>query len=388
MIIAVPKETLAGETRVALSPETAKKFIQSGFDVWIEKGAGENAQLSDEAFEAVGVQVDKDAKNIFKKADILLKVQKPAHNKHFKHHEADLLNSHTVLIAFLQPVMNLDLVEKLASRNITSFAMELIPRISRAQNLDALSSQTNISGYKSVLVAANASGKVFPMMITAAGTIKPAKVLVLGAGVAGLQAIATAKRLGASVEAFDTRPIVKEQVESLGGKFIELILEEKEAEGSGGYAKEISKDSHEKELELIAKHAKEADIVITTALIPNKPAPVLSPEETVKQMKRGSVIVDLAAEQGGNCPLSEPDREVEKFGVKILGYTNLARSMAQESSLLYSRNVMNLVFEMTQEGKLNLDLENEVLKGSLLTHQGEVFNPSTKAELLSKGASR
>jgi len=358
MIIAVPKEIISGETRVALSPETAKKFIQTGFDVWIEKGAGESASLSDEAFEAIGVQVEKDAKNLFKKADILLKVQKPAQNKHLKHHEADLLNSHTVLIAFLQPAMNLDLVEKLAGRNITSFAMELIPRISRAQNLDALSSQTNISGYKSVLAAANASGKVFPMMITAAGTIKPAKVLVLGAGVAGLQAIATAKRLGANVEAFDTRPIVKEQVESLGGKFIELILDEKETEGSGGYAKEISKDSHEKELELIAKHAKEADIVITTALIPNKPAPVLIPEETVKQMKRGSVIVDLAAEQGGNCPLSEPDKKIEKYGVKILGYTNLARSMAQESSRLYSRNVMNLVFEMTQEGKLNLDLEN------------------------------
>lgn len=370
MRIAIPKEITVGEKRVAATPETVKQLVKTGFEVVIQTGAGCAASYSDEDYTRAGAKVE--FGSVYPAADTLLKVQKPSQA------EVSEMKQGAVIFAFLQPYASPEMIQGFVSKKISSLSMEMIPRIARAQKLDALSSQSNIAGYKAVLLAANAIGKAFPMMITAAGTIQPARVLVLGAGVAGLQAIATAKRLGAVVEAFDTRPAVKEQVESLGGRFIEVAMAENETEDKGGYAKEISKESHEKELELIRKHAKNSDIVITTALIPNKPAPVLIPEQTVKEMKTGSVIVDLAVERGGNCPIAEPDREVVKHGVKIIGYTNLPSLIAAEASRLYARNVLHFVLELYKEGKIELSSENEVVAGSLLTHQGEVVHPGVK----------
>ncbi|MBI4358598.1 MAG: Re/Si-specific NAD(P)(+) transhydrogenase subunit alpha [Candidatus Omnitrophica bacterium] len=367
MNIAIPKETLEGEKRVAQTAETVKKLIDSGFQVFMEKGAGLASAIRDEDYKQAGAGIEDHVAPLYQKADVILKVQAPTPQ------EFNSLKEKTILIAFLYPLARLDLVEQLARKKITSFSMDMIPRIARAQKLDALSSQSNLTGYKAVLLAANATGKLMPMLMTAAGTIQPARVLVIGAGVAGLQAIATAKRLGARVEAFDTRPIVKEQVESLGGIFVSLPVKE-ETEDQAGYAKELSSESHKRELALIAEHARNSDIVITTALIPGNPAPKLIVEETVRQMKVGSVIVDLAAEFGGNTTLTEPGKEVEKHGVKIIGYTNLPSLMAEEASRLYARNVMNLIFEIWKEGSSEIDFENEVVRESLITHQGEIVH--------------
>jgi NAD(P) transhydrogenase subunit alpha len=302
-------------------------------------------------------------------ADIICKVRKPSPE------EVARLKEGAILVSLLRPMKpsSDETLQGFRARKITAFAMELVPRIARAQKMDALSSQANLAGYKAVLLAANAMGKVFPMMITAAGTVQPARVLVIGAGVAGLQAIATAKRLGALVEAFDTRSAAKEQVESVGGKFIALPVEE-HAEDAQGYAKEVSQQTHEKELELIRQHARTADVVITTALIPGKKAPVLLTEDTVKIMKPGAVIVDLAAERGGNCPLTEADKEIVKHGVRILGYTNLPGMMAHEASQLYARNVTHVVLQFWKDGKMDLDPQDEVVKAALVTREGQVVN--------------
>lgn len=361
MIIAIPKETEPNEKRVAATPETVKKLTAARFTVQVQAGAGLASHIADADFSAAGAAVVPDAAALLKNADLTLKVQKPSLQ------EADLLKEGSALMAFLQPALNPDLVKKLADRRIVAFSIDAIPRIARAQKLDALSSQANISGYKAVLMAANALGRLMPMMMTAAGTVSPAKVLVLGAGVAGLQAIATAKRLGAVVEAFDTRPAVKEQVESLGGRFIEFEAHENEREDKQGYAKEMSNESQAKEMELIGKHAQGADIVITTAQIPGKKAPLLLTEDTVKKMKPGSVIVDLAAETGGNCAATQPGEEIVKHGVTLIGRFNVPSLMPAQSTVLYARNILNLVLEATKDGALHLDLANEIIRSALVT---------------------
>lgn len=377
MKLFIPKETVAGESRVAATPETVKKLVQTGFSVFLEPGAGQASAFRDSDYEKAGAKIDPSA---LSQSDIVCKVRKPSVE------EAAQLKEGAIFVGLMRPLKPAsdEVLKIFSSRKITGLAMELVPRIARAQKLDALSSQAGIAGYKAVLLAANSSGKFFPMSMTAAGTIQPAKVLVIGAGVAGLQAIATAKRLGAVVEAFDTRPVVKDQVESLGGKFIELPVAEK-SEDNRGYATEVSQKTHELEMELIAKHAKTADAVITTALIPGKKAPVLITEETVKQMKQGAVIVDLAAERGGNCPLTEADKEIVKHGVRIIGYTNLPSMMAHESSQLYARNVLNLLLEFWKDGQMRLDLQDEVAKNTLLTHQSEIVSPVAK-DAVAKGA--
>lgn len=369
MIIGIPTELQQNEKRVAATPETIQKYVKAGFQVIVQRGAGAGASILDPNYESAGASLAADGREVYQRADLVLKVQPPSDQ------ELALFRKESVLISFLQPLTQLKLIQSLASTGCSAFAMEMVPRIARAQKCDALSSQSNVSGYKAVLLAANRIQKLFPLMMTAAGTIQPAKVLVLGAGVAGLQAIATAKRLGAKVEAFDTRPVVKEQVESLGGKFLELDLIAKDIEDKGGYAKELSQDDHQRELDLIAKHAMEADVVISTALIPGRPAPVLITEETVKKMKQGSVIVDLAAEAGGNCPLTQKDTETIQHGVTLIGYTNLPSMMADEASKLYARNVMNLVFEIWVKDRLDLDQDNEIVREALVTRDGKVVHP-------------
>ncbi len=365
MKIAIPKEIAANERRVAWVPETVSKFAKSALEVAVQSGAGEGASFADRAYTEAGAKISPDAVATFKGADVILKVQKPALN------EVELMGEGAVLIALLQPATNPDLVKKLADRKITSFSMDAIPRITRAQSMDVLSSQSTVAGYKAVLLAANALPKFFPMLTTAAGTIIPAKAFILGAGVAGLQAIATARRLGAVVQAFDVRPAVKEQVESLGAKFVGVAMEE--AAAATGYAKELSEEHQRKERELIAQYAKDADIIITTALIPGKRAPLLITKEMVASMKSGSVILDLAAEQGGNCELTQAGRDVVQNGVTILGPLNLPSSMSYHASQMYSRNMASFFMLMVKEGKLNLDFNDEIIKGSCITHEGQIL---------------
>jgi len=370
--LVIPTETIDHERRVAASPETVKKFREAGLDVIVQAGAGEACSISDEAYQVAGASIETDATSLLEAADIVLKVQRPIEHNGMSA-EIEALKEGTVFIGLLQPLSNPDMIQKMAECGVTALSMDMVPRIARAQKLDALSSQSNIAGYKAVLIAANHLGKIMPMMMTAAGTVSPAHVLVLGAGVAGLQAIATAKRLGAVVEAFDTRPVVKEQVESLGGKFIELELD-REAEDAGGYAKELSEEEHKREQQLVAARAREADVIITTALIPGRPAPVLVPEDVVKGMRPGSVIVDLAAETGGNCELTEPGQTVFKHGVTIVGELNIPSLMALQSSQLYARNVLGLLMELYKDGEIQLDLENQIIAESLITHNGKVVN--------------
>lgn len=381
MRIVIPKEIVQNEKRVAATPETVQKLVRAGCEVAVQSGAGSHAFLLDSDFESVGAQVESDPKKLLASGDVVLKVQKPLSERDGSADEIELLKENSVLIAFLYPLLDPDLVERLAARRITAFSMDMIPRIARAQKLDALSSQSNVAGYKAVLMAANALGTMMPMLMTAAGTISPAKVFVIGAGVAGLQAVATAKRLGAVVEAFDTRPAVKEQVESLGARFVDLGFLQAEAEDARGYAKELSDREHAHEQEMIAQHVSAADIVITTALIPGKPAPLLITEEAVQRMKRGSVIVDLAVGGGGNCALTEPGRDVTKHGVTIMGCLNVPSLMALQSSRLYARNVLNLFMEIFREGALHFDLQNEITRDSLITHKGEVVHPRLRSKV-------
>lgn len=371
MKIAVLKETAEGEMRVAVSPDSVKKFTALGAEVHVEAGAGKGSAIADSAFKDAGAHMHKSAAETLKSADIVLAVQGP---------DVAQLPKGVVLAAMTNPLTDKAYAESCAKAGITSFAMELMPRISRAQAMDVLSSQSNLAGYRAVIDAVASFGKAIPMMMTAAGTVAPAKVLVLGAGVAGLQAIATAKRLGAVVSAFDVRPAVKEQVESLGAKFVEVASEEvANAETKGGYAKEMSEDYKRKQSELIHETLKKTDIAISTALIPGKPAPVLITEAMVKDMKEGSVIVDMAVTAGGNCPLSVADQAVVKHGVTILSYANLPSRVAVDATSLYARNLYNFLSPfISKEGGLAFKWEDELVAGTLVTKDGEVVNPMLK----------
>jgi NAD(P) transhydrogenase subunit alpha len=372
----VPREVAAGETRVAATPETVKRLVKEGLEVAVESGAGDQAYLGDERFQEAGARIG--APGEWGQADVILKVAPLTANPKLGKDEAAAVKPGAVVISFFAAHKNVPMVRALVAGKVTALAMELVPRITRAQKMDALSSQASIAGYKAVLLAASRLPRYFPMLMTAAGTIPSAKVVIMGAGVAGLQAIATAKRLGAVVWVSDVRPAVKEQVESLGGKFIDLPMQES-GEGQGGYAKEMSKEFLERQQAIIAEHVASADAVITTALIPGKPAPRLVTAATVQKMRPGSVIIDLAAEQGGNCELTEPGREVIKHRVLIMGQLNLPASMPFDSSTLYARNVLELVLHVAKGGKLNIDLEDEITKGTLLTHGGKVVHAPTAA---------
>jgi NAD(P) transhydrogenase subunit alpha len=378
MKIAIPKERRANEARVAASPDTIKKFVGMGFDVIVESGAGEGASISDDTFVAAGAVIAADEASALQDADIVLKVQRPLTAEEGLD-ELALLKKGAILIGHLAALQNKPQTEAYAKAGVTAFALELLPRISRAQNMDILSSQSNLAGYKAVLDAAAEYGRAFPMMMTAAGTVPPAKVLVLGAGVAGLQAIATAKRLGAVVYAFDVRPAVKEQVESLGGKFVEVDADAaRDAETAGGYAKEMGEDYKRKQSEKIAETLKKTDIAISTALIPGKPAPVLITEDMVKDMRKGSVIVDLAVEAGGNCPLSEFGKVVVKHGVILVGHANVPARLAADSSLLFAKNLLNflsLSYSKDSNG-IAINWDDEIIKGTALTRDGQVVHPA------------
>ena len=378
MKLAIPAERRPNETRVAASPESVKKLKALGIDVVVESGAGARAAFTDAAYAQAGAEIAPDAAAAYAQADLVFKVQRPMGPGEGSLDEIALLKPGTALVCSLGALFNRDLVDALARGNVTAFAMELLPRITRAQSMDILSSQANLAGYKAVIDAAGHFTRAFPMMMTPAGTIPPARVLVMGVGVAGLQAIATAKRLGAIVSATDVRPATKEQVQSLGGKFIAVEDEEfKAAETGGGYAKEMSKEYQAKQAALIADTIRTQDIVITTALIPGRKAPVLVTEEMVQSMKPGSVILDMAVEQGGNCPLSEFGKTVVKHDVTIIGPANLPASIATDASALFARNLLNFITPMIDKDTkaLKIDLTDEVVKGTLVTQGGKVVHP-------------
>jgi NAD(P) transhydrogenase subunit alpha len=377
VIIAIPKEILPGENRVACIPDVAAKLIKAGYEVQIEKDAGLNAGFTDEQYVHAGAKVLDKVEELYSNADIVFKVQRPIDNPVTGKNEIDLLKKGTILISFVYVLHYPEIAKKCAEKGVDLISMDMIPRTSLAQKMDALSSQANLAGYKSVLLAANELGKIFPLMMTAAGTISPAKVVIMGAGVAGLQALGTAKRLGAVVEVSDIRPSVKEEVQSLGGKFIEVETEEN-MQDSGGYAKEASAEFLQKQKEVIFKHVTEADIVITTALVPGKKAPVLVTEEMVKKMRPGSVVLDMATEFGGNCEISEKGKTVKKYGVTIIGEPNLPSLVPHHASDMYSKNILNLIQHIGKEGKVTLNLEDEIVKGSLITKNGEVINQRVK----------
>jgi H+-translocating NAD(P) transhydrogenase subunit alpha len=360
MRIGVPRETAAGERRVALIPEVVGKLVPGGFEVLVERGAGEAAAFPDAAYEEAGAQLVDDWADV----EAVVKVQKPSEE------EAARLRDGQVLIGFLQPLTDREGIEQLARRGVVAFAMESIPRITRAQPMDALSSQATVSGYKATLLAAQRLPKFFPMLMTAAGTVAPAKVLVLGAGVAGLQAVATSRRLGAVVTGFDVRPVVREQIESLGASWLDLGVVGEETEG--GYAQELTEEQQRRQQEELEARVPEFDVVITTALIPGRPAPRLVPASAVAAMRPGSVVVDLAAEAGGNCELTEPGEEVVREGVTIVGFTNLPSSMPFHASQLYARNVSALLQHLAPDGELALDWDDEITAGACVTREQEV----------------
>jgi NAD(P) transhydrogenase subunit alpha len=373
MRIGVPKETAEGERRVALVPETVRKLTSGdgGLEVVVERGAGAGALIPDAQYEEAGARMAEDPGTVYE-AEVVVKVAPPSSE------EIGRLGSDSVLVGFLQPLTAGEAIRAIAQTGATSFAMEAIPRISRAQSMDALSSQANIGGYKAVLIAATEIGRFFPMLMTAAGTIRPATVLVLGAGVAGLQAIATARRLGAVVQGFDVRAAVKEQVESLGAHFLEFDLGG-DLEGAGGYAKELTPEQQARQQELMAEAIGKVDVVITTAAVPGRRAPILVTENAVKLMKPGSVIIDLAAETGGNCELTEAGKTVVRHDVKILGPLNVPSTMAEHASQLYARNIQSLLELMIKEGQLSLDFDDEVIAGACITRDGEIVHEAAKA---------
>jgi NAD(P) transhydrogenase subunit alpha len=379
MQIGVPKESVEGERRVALVPEIVRKMTGQELGVTLQRGAGAGALIPDSQYEEAGAKLVDEAADAYR-CEVVVKVAPPTPD------EAAQLNSGGVLIAFLQPLTNGDGVRAIAQSGVTSFALEAVPRISRAQSMDALSSQANIAGYRAALFGAQELGRFFPMLMTAAGTIRPATVLVLGAGVAGLQAIATARRLGAVVQGFDVRAAVKEQVESLGAHFLEFDLGE-DLEGAGGYAKELTPEQQARQQELMAEAIGKVDVVITTALVPGRRAPILVTEDAVKRMKPGSVIVDLAGEAGGNCELSEPGETVVRHDVKILAPLNVPSSMAEHASQLYARNIQALLELMIEDGELKLDFEDEVIAGACITRDGEIVHEGAKAAAAAPAAS-
>lgn len=374
MKVGIPKETAPGETRVAIIPPLLSGLTRDKHEVLIETGAGAASSFSDEAYRTAGATIVPDARQVYQSADIILKVQPPTKQ------EADMVREGTMYAGFLAPLTNREIVQTFASRRVTSFSMEFIPRITRAQNMDSLSSMATIAGYKAVLIAADRSTKMFPLLMTAAGTITPATVLILGAGVAGLQAIATAKRMGARVEAFDPRPAVKEQVKSLGAVFVEMEVPQ-DAETAGGYAKEMSAEFIKKEMEAIGARLPKVDVVISTAQVFGKRAPILITADMVKMMRPGSIIVDLAAEQGGNCELTEAGKTVEKEGVAIIGAVNLPAELPVDASSMYARNLNNLFRLLYPKPDATPDFEDEVIKGACITRNGEVVNEMVKNAL-------
>ena len=375
MILGIPKEILENETRVAAIPATIKQYISTGFDVKVETGAGVKSQISDSDFKEAGAEILPDAASVFSSSDMILKVNSPTDE------EMSMIKDGSSYISFFQTMKETSKVTTLRDKKITGYSMHLIPRTTLAQKMDALSSQTNIAGYKAVLIAACHIEKYMPLLMTAAGTIPPAKVLILGAGVAGLSAIATAKRLGAQVEASDVRPEVKEQVESLGAKFLEVKSDSDDGVGEGGYAKETSDDYKKKQAELLEQRVADSDIVVTTALIPGRPAPILISDEMVKSMRSGSVVMDLAAENGGNCSLTKPDEIIYIDGVMIDGTINLAGTMSAHASQLYSKNVSAFIIHGYDKEKKEFNLEDEVISGSMFIHNGEIVDERTKVAI-------
>ncbi|MCP6758241.1 MAG: Re/Si-specific NAD(P)(+) transhydrogenase subunit alpha [Fischerella sp. CENA71] len=379
MRIAVAKEIEVCERRVALVPDIVARLVKQGLEIWIESGAGDRAFFNDAAYEAAGATIIADINKLWSEADILLKVSPPQEREDGRS-EIDLLKEGAVLISFLNPLGNPVIAQKLANRKVTALSMEMIPRTTRAQSMDALSSQASIAGYKAVLIAAAALPKYFPMLTTAAGTIAPAKIFIMGAGVAGLQAIATARRLGAIVEAFDIRPAVKEEVQSLGAKFVEVKLDE-ETTAAGGYAKEISEASKKRTQELVTEHIKNADVVITTAQVPGKKAPLLVTEDMVKQMKPGSVIVDIAAEQGGNCACTDPGRDIVAHGVTVIGPINLPSSLPVHASQLYAKNLTSLMQLLIKDKAVDVNFADDIIDAACITHAGEIHSARIKEAL-------
>lgn len=381
--LAVPRETVPNETRVSLVPDAVRRLSKT-VNLIVQSGAGTASSYSDEAYAEAGATIVPDVATLYQQADLVLKIQKPEPD------EARMLKPGSTLIAVLQPQVNIDLVQQLSEGKVTAFSMDAIPRITRAQSMDVLSSMSTVGGYKAVLLAADFLPKFFPMLMTAAGTIAPAKVLIIGAGVAGLQAIATARRLGAVVESYDTRPVVKEQVESLGAKFVEVDMTgiESETQDSGGYAREASPELLRRQQETMSNRAIRSDVIITTALVPGRPAPKLLTEETVSQMQPGTVIVDMAAEAGGNCELTVPGEVVIRHGVTIIGLLNLPATIPFHASQMYSKNIENLLeLLLTKEGQLNLNFEDEIIRGTVITHNGEVVHEATKERMQAPSAS-
>jgi len=376
--VGIVSELTDGEKRVALTPDACKSLIPKGFEVFVQAGAGSKAGFPDAAYSDVGVKIVSDAGGVYGSAEVILRVTPPVEG------DVKAMRSGQSLISFMFPATNLKVVDALMKKGVDSFAMDLVPRITRAQSMDALSAMSTIAGYKGALMACDALPKFFPMLMTAAGTLPPAKVLVIGAGVAGLQAIATCKRLGAIVEAFDVRPAVKEQVESLGARFVAMQIISDDAQDASGYAKEVSADTHTKELELIGSRMAKNDVVITTALIPGRPAPVLITKEMVRLMPHGSVIVDLAATNGGNCEATVPGQVVQVDGVKIFGPTNLLSELATDASRMYAKNIMEFLLNLAPEGSIVLNQEDQIIRETLVTHGGQVSHEPTRL-LLEKG---
>ncbi|HKQ57065.1 MAG TPA: Re/Si-specific NAD(P)(+) transhydrogenase subunit alpha [Candidatus Eisenbacteria bacterium] len=386
MRIAVPREIVPGETRVALVPETVGRLVKAGLEVAIEAGAGDASMAADDTYRAAGATIAPGAREVYSGADAVLKVREPVAHPALGAHEADLMPPGAVLISFLGRDAQSEAARKLAARGVTAFSMEMIPRISRAQKMDALSSMSTVAGYKAVLLGATTLGKFFPLLMTAAGTIAPARVFVLGAGVSGLQAIATARRLGAVVEAFDVRPAVRDEVQSLGATFVGHELLDAEAVAAGGYAKEMTPEQQAKQRELVAERLKQSDVVVSTAMVPGRKAPILIPDATVRGMRAGSVIVDLAAEMGGNCELTEPGREVVKHGITILGPLNIAATVPVHASQMYSRNIAALLTHLVKDKALHLDWDDEITRDTCLVRAGAAA-PSTGAVAAAGGAS-
>ena len=373
MRLVVLKEIGPNEKRVAMVPQVLERLVKAGAKVTVEAGAGAGAFIADADYAAAGAEVSADVAGMLAEADVVVKVRPPTMDDSHGRCEVDLLRGGSVLVSLLDPPGSPERIERLAARGVASLALERVPRIARAQSMDVLSSMSTLAGYKAALMAADALRRIAPMMMTAAGTIRPAAALVIGAGVAGLQAVATAKRLGAVVKAIDVRPAVREQVASLGAKFIPMEVRH-EAEGSGGYARDLGEAFYRREQEIIAPHLKEADMVVTTALVPGRPAPALITEAMVRSMKAGSVVVDLAAASGGNCVLTEPDARVRRHGVVILGPTNLPGELSVHASQMFSRNVAALLAELLgEDGQVRLDLDNEIVRAILVTHEGRVL---------------
>jgi NAD(P) transhydrogenase subunit alpha len=382
--IAVPTEVAPGERRVALTPEVVQGLVRDGFQATVQTGAGVEAGFTDAAYRQAGAELEEDPEALLGAADIVAKVQAPGQRAGASH-EIDSLREGTALVCFLKPLDEPALSQRLAERGVSAFSMELVPRITLAQSMDALSSQATIAGYRAVLLAAEALPKIFPMLTTAAGTISPVRAFVIGAGVAGLQALATAKRLGAATEAYDVRPAAKEQVLSIGARFVEISVETEDAEDAGGYAREQTEAFYQKQRELLADRVRASDVVITTALVPGRPAPVLVEPEAARAMRRGSVIVDLAAERGGNCPLSKPDEVVEENGVRIFGPTNLPSRAPFDASQMYARNLAALLRHLAPEASLRIDREDEITQGALVCHEGKVVSEAVQSRLSGAG---